>query len=233
MKHRCMVIVGSQWGDEGKGKIVDVLAEEVEIVEQDGDSEGEDDTTAQCEATWGPELYFELDLTAFDGPTLVVASTNHPETDFDTVVLITEPSCSEDAVLACHDDVVYIIDTVSELRTVLDPGMYVLIVDGFHGDTSKMFGVGKIQPHSERLIKVAQECLYIGIDLVRPGTRLGDIGAAIQQHAERHYYAVVRDYCGHGIGRRRARPWCVQKSVRVQTRLGPRRSRTPACRKQS
>ena len=102
------------------------------------DSEGEDDTTAQCEATWGPELYFELDLTAFDGPTLVVASTNHPETDFDTVVLITEPSCSEDAVLACHDDVVYIIDTVSELRTVLDPGMYVLIVDGFHERDSEI-----------------------------------------------------------------------------------------------
>ena len=76
-----------------------------------------------------------------------------------------------------------------------------VIVNGFHGDTSKMFFVGKPQAHSERLVKIAQECLYIGIDCVRPGSRLGDIGAAVQQHAERNYYCVVRDYCGHGIGR--------------------------------
>ena len=77
-----------------------------------------------------------------------------------------------------------------------------VIADGFHGDTSKMFFVGKPLPHAERLVKVTQECLYKGIDLVRPGARLGDIGAVIQQHAEKHYYTVVRDYCGHGIGRR-------------------------------
>ncbi len=76
-----------------------------------------------------------------------------------------------------------------------------VIADGFHGDTSKMFFVGKPLPHAERLVKVTQECLYKGIDLVRPGARLGDIGAVIQQHAEKHYYTVVRDYCGHGIGR--------------------------------
>lgn len=76
-----------------------------------------------------------------------------------------------------------------------------LIYDGFHGDTSCMFLVGKAAPHAERLVKVTQECLYMAIDIVRPGTTLGDIGHIIQQHAEKNYYSVVRDYCGHGIGR--------------------------------
>lgn len=76
-----------------------------------------------------------------------------------------------------------------------------VIYDGFHGDTSAMFTVGDVAPHAERLIRVTQECLYKGIELVRPGTTLGDIGHVIQQHAEGNYYSVVRDYCGHGIGR--------------------------------
>lgn len=76
-----------------------------------------------------------------------------------------------------------------------------VIVDGYHGDTSKMFLVGKVAPHAERLVKVTQECLYKGIELVKPGTRLGDIGHVIQQYAESNYYSVVRDYCGHGIGK--------------------------------
>ena len=76
-----------------------------------------------------------------------------------------------------------------------------VIVDGYHGDTSKMFFVGTVASHAERLVKVTQECLYRAIDMVRPGTRLGDIGHAIQTHAEANYYSVVRDYCGHGIGR--------------------------------
>ncbi|BFM06173.1 type I methionyl aminopeptidase [Halioxenophilus aromaticivorans] len=75
-----------------------------------------------------------------------------------------------------------------------------VIKDGFHGDTSKMFTVGKAAPHAERLIKITQECLYKGIDLVKPGTRLGDIGHVIQTYAEKNYYSVVREYCGHGIG---------------------------------
>ena len=75
-----------------------------------------------------------------------------------------------------------------------------VIHDGWHGDTSKMFAVGRIASHAERLIKVTQECLYKGIELVRPGCRLGDIGHVIQQHAEQNYYSVVREYCGHGIG---------------------------------
>ena len=75
-----------------------------------------------------------------------------------------------------------------------------VIKDGYHGDTSKMFGIGKTAAHADRLVKVTQECLYHGIELVKPGATLGDIGHVIQQHAERNYYSVVREYCGHGIG---------------------------------
>ena len=75
-----------------------------------------------------------------------------------------------------------------------------VIKDGYHGDTSKMFLVGEVAPHARRLVRITQECLYRGIDIVRPGTRLGDIGHAIQTHAEANHYAVVREYCGHGIG---------------------------------
>ncbi|MDA0789704.1 MAG: type I methionyl aminopeptidase [Proteobacteria bacterium] len=73
--------------------------------------------------------------------------------------------------------------------------------DGFHGDSSKTFLVGKPTVLAERLVSVCQECLYRGIRTVRPGSRLGDIGHAIQTHAERHRFSVVREYCGHGIGR--------------------------------
>jgi len=76
-----------------------------------------------------------------------------------------------------------------------------VIKDGYHGDTSKMFMVGKSSPHAERLVKATQECLYLGIDAVRAGAHMGDIGHAIQRHAERNRYSVVRDFCGHGIGR--------------------------------
>ena len=75
-----------------------------------------------------------------------------------------------------------------------------VIKDGWHGDTSKMFLVGKSQPHNERLINITQECLYKGIEQVKPGAHLGDIGNAIQVHAENNHYSVVEDYCGHGIG---------------------------------
>lgn len=75
-----------------------------------------------------------------------------------------------------------------------------VIKDGYHGDTSKMFVVGKPSIMTERLIRVTQEALYIGIKMVKPGVRLGDIGHAIQQHAEGHNYSIVREYCGHGIG---------------------------------
>jgi methionyl aminopeptidase len=76
-----------------------------------------------------------------------------------------------------------------------------VIKDGYHGDTSKMFLVGEASPLARRLTQVCRECLWIGIDMVRPGVRLGDIGYAIQDYAERNDFSVVREYCGHGIGR--------------------------------
>ncbi len=76
-----------------------------------------------------------------------------------------------------------------------------VIKDGYHGDTSKMFYVGEPTPAIKRLVDITQECLYIGIDMVKPGVRLGDIGHAIQQYAESNHYSVVREYCGHGIGK--------------------------------
>ena len=72
--------------------------------------------------------------------------------------------------------------------------------DGYHGDTSKMFFVGEPSILANRLVKITQECLYLGIDMVKPGVRLGDIGAAIQKRAEAQNFSVVREYCGHGIG---------------------------------
>ena len=76
-----------------------------------------------------------------------------------------------------------------------------VLKDGWHGDTSKMFLVGKCKPHNERLVKVTQECLYKAIEIVKPGVCLGDIGHVIQKHAEKNYYSVVEEYCGHGIGK--------------------------------
>ena len=76
-----------------------------------------------------------------------------------------------------------------------------VIKDGFHGDTSKMFYIGEPSIQAKRLVQITHECMLKGIAMVRPGTRLGDIGHAIQQHAEAHGFSVVREYCGHGIGR--------------------------------
>jgi len=76
-----------------------------------------------------------------------------------------------------------------------------VILDGWHGDTSRMFFIGKPSLIKERVTRISRECLWRGIDQVRPGARLGDIGHAIQQHAERNNCSVVREFCGHGIGR--------------------------------
>jgi len=76
-----------------------------------------------------------------------------------------------------------------------------VIKDGFHGDTSKMFMVGKPSVIAERLVRVTQQCLYRGIETVRPGATIGDIGHAIQTYAEAQNFSVVREFCGHGIGR--------------------------------
>jgi methionyl aminopeptidase len=76
-----------------------------------------------------------------------------------------------------------------------------VIRDAYHGDTSKMFLVGDAPIKAKRLVKVTQECLYLGIGQVKPGARLGDIGHAIQKHAESNGFSVVQEFCGHGIGR--------------------------------
>ena len=76
-----------------------------------------------------------------------------------------------------------------------------VIKDGFHGDTSRMFFVGKAPIQAERLSRVAYESMWLGIEEVGPGKHLGDIGAAIQKNVEQHRFSVVREYCGHGIGR--------------------------------
>jgi len=77
-----------------------------------------------------------------------------------------------------------------------------VIKDGYHGDSSRMFFVGEPSIQARRLVEVTYECMWHGIAQVRAGARLGDLGAAIQQCAERHGYSVVREFCGHGIGRK-------------------------------
>ena len=76
-----------------------------------------------------------------------------------------------------------------------------LIVDGWHGDSSRMYTVGQVSRRAERLVEVTYECLMRGVAQVRAGATTGDIGAAIQAHAEEHRMSVVRDFCGHGLGR--------------------------------
>ena len=75
-----------------------------------------------------------------------------------------------------------------------------VIKDGFHGDTSKMFFVGEPSIKAKQVTKIAKECLDLGIGMVKPGVHLGDIGHAIQTHAESNRCSIVREYCGHGIG---------------------------------
>ncbi len=75
-----------------------------------------------------------------------------------------------------------------------------VIKDGYHGDTSRTFMVGEVTPQARRLVKTTYECMWLGIDQVKPGAHLGDIGAVIQRYAENAGYSVVQEFCGHGIG---------------------------------
>jgi len=77
-----------------------------------------------------------------------------------------------------------------------------VIKDGYHGDTSRMYFVGESSIAARRLCEVTYDCMWLGIEQVRPGAAIGDIGHAIQTHAEKHGYSVVREFCGHGIGRK-------------------------------
>ena len=76
-----------------------------------------------------------------------------------------------------------------------------VIKDGYHGDNSRMYFVGKPSVLGKRISDVARESMFVGIEMVRPGAQLGSIGHAIQTHAEQHNFSVVREYCGHGIGK--------------------------------
>ena len=74
-------------------------------------------------------------------------------------------------------------------------------LNGWHGDTSRMFLVGDVSIKAKKLVDVTYECLMLGLEKARPGNHLGDIASAIQVHAEKHRYGIVRDFCGHGVGR--------------------------------
>jgi methionyl aminopeptidase len=76
-----------------------------------------------------------------------------------------------------------------------------VIVNGWHGDTSRMYSVAEVKRKAMRLMDVTYECMMRGIEAIKPGARLGDLGAAIQEHAERQHYSVVEAFCGHGLGR--------------------------------
>ena len=76
-----------------------------------------------------------------------------------------------------------------------------VIKDGFHGDTSRMFFVGKPSVQAKRLADIAFEGMWLGIEELAAGKRLGDVGAAVQKHVEKNRFSVVKEYCGHGIGR--------------------------------
>jgi len=92
-------------------------------------------------------------------------------------------------------------DRVLKASDVLNIDVTV-IKDGFHGDSSRMYYVGEPSIQAKRLCDITYECMWIGIANVHPGARLGDVGAAIQAHAESHGFSVVREFCGHGIGRK-------------------------------
>ncbi len=91
-------------------------------------------------------------------------------------------------------------DTVLKDGNILNIDVTV-ILDGYYGDTSRMFWIGEPSIKAKRLTAITYEAMMLGIEQVKPGATLGDIGYAIQTYAEKHCYSVVRDYCGHGIGK--------------------------------
>jgi methionyl aminopeptidase len=95
---------------------------------------------------------------------------------------------------------------IPDEKTILKQGDIINIdvtptVDGWHGDSSRTFFVGKVSVMARRLVEVTYECLMRGIDVVKPGATTGDIGYVIQTHAEKMGYSIVRDFCGHGLGK--------------------------------
>lgn len=92
-------------------------------------------------------------------------------------------------------------DKILKSGDIVNLDITVITESGFYGDTSRMFLVGEASIMAKRLCQITYECMCLGIAVVKPGGRLGDIGFAIQSHAENAGYSVVREYCGHGIGK--------------------------------
>jgi methionyl aminopeptidase len=109
----------------------------------------------------------------------------------------TKSSCTSINHVVCHG-------IPSSDRTLKDGDIVNIdvtpILNGWHGDTSRMYLVGDVPVKARRLVDVTYECLMLGLEQARPGNHLGDISHAIQTHAEKHRYSVVRDFCGHGVG---------------------------------
>ena len=110
----------------------------------------------------------------------------------------TKSSCISINHVVCHG-------IPSEQRTLRDGDIVNIdvtpILDGWHGDSSRMYLVGNVPIRARKLVDVTYECLMLGLEQAKPGNHLGDIANAIQRHAESHRYSVVRDFCGHGVGR--------------------------------
>ncbi|MBO5447746.1 MAG: type I methionyl aminopeptidase [Ruminococcus sp.] len=106
------------------------------------------------------------------------------------------------ACISVNDEVIHGIPGPRKLMegdiVSVDTGAY---IDGYYGDSTMTFAVGKISPEAEALMKSTEESLYLAIDMIKPGVRLGDIGAAIQKYNEDNGYSVVRQFVGHGVGR--------------------------------
>ncbi|MDN5313782.1 MAG: methionyl aminopeptidase [Clostridiales bacterium] len=99
-----------------------------------------------------------------------------------------------------------VVHGIPSKNRIIEEGMLVSIdvgayIDGFHGDAARTFAVGQVSQDKLNLLRVTEECFWKGLELARPGNRLGDLSAAVQKHAEDHGYGVVRELTGHGIGR--------------------------------
>jgi methionyl aminopeptidase len=99
-----------------------------------------------------------------------------------------------------------VVHGIPSKNRIIEEGMLVSIdvgayIDGFHGDAARTFAVGQVSQDKLDLLRVTEECFWKGLELARPGNRLGDLSAAVQKHAEDHGYGVVRELTGHGIGR--------------------------------
>ncbi|BBL20436.1 type I methionyl aminopeptidase [Acinetobacter radioresistens] len=110
----------------------------------------------------------------------------------------TKTTCISPNEVVCHG--------IPSARTILKDGDIInidvaVIKDGYYGDTSRMYYVGQVSPQAKHLVETTYEAMVAGIHTVRPGATLGDIGYAIQKVAQREGYTIVREYCGHGIGK--------------------------------